>query len=144
MTVKDHLTLEGEGLRVQRKIYGWTVYMESYVANYKQCFMVYWNLRLVHFHACSTIPGHNQVPHTTGMAFGSKSKGTHKHMVVALGSTVKWPLKFLYFILFYFWHKTWTFSMQIMFILISTWIWELWSICMYTFLPFHVKREEDY
>ena len=43
--IQVHFTHEGEGLKAQRRLHGWKVYMESYMADYELGFMVYRNLR---------------------------------------------------------------------------------------------------
>ena len=52
-TVQVPFTLEGEGLRTQRNNHGWKVYMNSYIPDHGQCFMVCWNLCKAHLQEVS-------------------------------------------------------------------------------------------
>ena len=46
--VQVHFTLEGGGLRAQRNYHGWKVYMDTYMADYRYCFMICWNFLRAH------------------------------------------------------------------------------------------------
>ena len=45
-TVQVHFTLEGKGVTAERNDHGWKVHVDSYMAHYGSCFMVFRNLSL--------------------------------------------------------------------------------------------------
>ena len=67
----------------------WKVYMDSYMAYYKLCFVTYQNLCQARLQEIDLI--HIPANHTSCMAFGLEWRALANHMVTALGSCVKWP-----------------------------------------------------